>query len=375
MKKSFDKEDKPRTVRITLRDLEQTDPGQSPEENCSFGTFVQLFTEKGPGGKDKLMGAVNSTFPGFGKMFSRFLHILDPVVTDDMRTWNKSLIKEDQFFLEDSDASFFNANLHPPLMPHEIHMPNSQNSLPPENQVPITELQVKVAETGGSLQLIHTPTKKKVHVFDLGFQGHKGRSQLFQLLEKFTRARYLHSYYLVNGVNGFYTPKPAEPGQQDKKDKEGEPEEIKRTIQTIPRILYEDRLVLQRQSWMVPEELLPVRTPEESDWAWFCRVNQWRLRQGIPEEVFIFVVDRMASMQNRPQKQQKPAKRTSPDDYKPQYISFKNPFLLNLFEKAIKRVPDTLKIVEMLPGSQQLPNIDTNRYIMEFVLQWYTQEK
>jgi hypothetical protein len=47
---------------------------------------------------------------------------------------------------------------------------------------------------------------------------------------------------------------------------------------------------------------------------------------------------------------------------------------MNLFERAIKRVPDVLKIVEMMPNSQQLLSIGSQRYIVEFVLQWYTQE-
>ena len=117
---------------------------------------------------------------------------------------------------------------------------------------------------------------------------------------------------------------------------------------------------------------VPYRKPDESEWAWFYRVNEWRRQQGMPEEVFVFVVDRSVMMGPRPPQQKQT--RTSPDDYKPQYISFKNPFLMNLFEKAIKRVPDVLKIVEMMPNSQQLLSIGSQRYIMEFVLQWYTKK-
>ena len=88
----------------------------------------------------------------------------------------------------------------------------------------------------------------------------------------------------------------------------------------------------------------------------------------MPDDVFIFVVDRL----NRINSPGGPAKRVSPDDYKPQYISFKNPFLVNILEKAISRVTGTLKVVEMLPAPNQLQTISGSRYITEFVLQWYT---
>ncbi|MDQ1353312.1 MAG: hypothetical protein QG657_3618, partial [Acidobacteriota bacterium] len=362
IEKTLKKEAPTETVKLYLHHLEQTEAAlaeETPqnERDCSYGSFVQFFAEKDDQGRERLMGALNASFPGFGKMVSRFLHIFDDAVTDDMRAWNRSLIKQDQLFLEDSDASFFNANLHPPLMPHEIHMPNGQHSLPPENQIPITELQVKVDDTGSRLQLLHTPTQKRVYVFDLGFQGHMGRSQLFQLLEKFTLAEYLFCYPMVSAVNSFY------------------PAGATREIRAIPRVLYEDRIVLQRRTWYIPAELLPNRQPGETDWAWFYRVNEWRRRLGIPEEVFIFVVDRYAGQGSRPLPPGKKPPRPSPDDYKPQYISFKNPFLMELLEKAMTRVPDTLKVVEMLPNSQQLPTLGSHRHIMEFVIHWYTKEE
>lgn len=381
MEKTLNKEDPAETVRLYLHHLEQTEAALAEkipqsERDCSYGSFIQFFVEKDNAGRERLMGALNATFPGFGKMVSRFLHIFDASVTDDMRAWNRSLIKEDRFFLEDSDASFFNANLHPPLMPHEIHMPNGQHSLPPENQIPITELQVKVADTGSRLQLLHTPTQNRVYVFDLGFQGHMGRSQLFQLLEKFTLTEYLFCYPMLSTVNTCYPPPSAKPGKEEEKEAEEKKETVPaRKIRAIPRIVYEDRIVLQRRTWYVPAELLPRRQPGETDWAWFYRVNEWRRQMDIPEEVFIFVVDRMTSSVPRPQTPGEKPPRPSPDDYKPQYISFQNPFLMELLEKALTRVPDTLKIVEMLPNSRQLPTLGSQRHIMEFVIQWYTKEE
>ncbi len=68
------------------------------------------------------------------------------------------------------------------------------------------------------------------------------------------------------------------------------------------------------------------------------------------------------------------AKSGNADDRKPQYISFKNPLLVDLFEKSVRRVDKELTIVEMLPTSEQLFKIGNNHYVTEFVVEWYTDD-
>jgi hypothetical protein len=258
--------------------------------------------------------------------------------------------------VEDCDASYFNANLHPPLMPYEIWMPNGHNSLPPEKQIAVTELQIKFDEGRQALALIHRPTQKAVHVFDLGFQGHGGRSQLFQLLEKFTGAEYLAVWPLLNVMN-----RNEAGNNQSQQDK----------VMVHPRIVYEDRLILQRRAWFVPKALLPSRRSGEGQWEFFVRVNHWRQEHEIPDEVFVTAnPHRMADNLNiDPQAFRKVAR----DDYKPQYISFKNALLVTLFEKLSAKAPHHLKLEEMLPNSQQLLLLDQKRFVTEFVIQWYSE--
>lgn len=340
-------------VTITRHDLDAAAGKidfETSETVTSYGCFIHLYVDEAEKG-EKLNGVLNSTFPGFGRMFSRFLHIFPDAVTHDVRDWNTALAEGEYLLMENTDASYFNANLHPPLMPYEIRTPNGHNTLPSEQQIPVTELQVRLNEKEALLELFHVPTGKRAFVFDLGFQGHKGRSQLFQLLEKFSKAEYLFCQPALNAVNSLRPP-----------DKD------KTAVQILPRIMYEDRIVLQRKAWYIPQEQIPFRKPEESDWAWFYRINEWRRKHGIPEEIFSFIVDRRTADNLPPEKRRKAGR----DDYKPQYISFKSPFMLNLLEKALKRVPDTWKIEEMLPAPRHLLSIGPNRYVTEFVLQWYT---
>jgi hypothetical protein len=258
-------------------------------------------------------------------------------------------------------------------MPFEIWMPSGHNSLSAENQIPITELQVCINEKNSApldlgaesrttktvrdnkLQIIHKSSQKRVYIFDLGFQGLMGRSQLFQLLEKFTLAEYLSWYPLLNVIN-----------------KDLQSEENKKTILVRPRVVYENQLILQRKAWFVPKEILPLKKSQESDWAYFERINEWRLENGMPDEVFIFVTQHGETENIKPEVIKKLG--LGRDDYKPQYVSFKNPFLVSLFGRLITKVPNRLRIEEMLPNSEQLLKIENNRHVTEFVVQWYEKK-
>ncbi len=347
-------------VRLRLTELQQVNqalglrPGPAADVN-SFGMFAQFFGEPDAEGRLQLKGVLNAAFTGYGKMISRFLHILPGTVTDDVRTWNLSLAGGDSLFVEDCDASYFNANLHPPLMPCEIRMPGGHNSLPPGQQLPITDFTVQYHPEKEEIQLRHTPTGKRAYVFDLGFQGHGGRSQLFQLLEKFTRSIHISPWPVTSAVNTHFEEEDAADGEKK--------------VRVLPRIVYEDRVILKRKSWNVPRALIPLRKPHETDADYFVAVNEWRTALGIVDEVFIFVSPRTEQAPADPALRRKAGR----DDYKPQYIHFNNPLLVNLFEKLVAKVPVTLKIEEMLPHSGHLATIGGEKFVTEYVVQWYNQ--
>lgn len=325
-------------------------------EKNSFGSFIQFFSEENQKGEQVLKGVLNASFMGYGKMISRFLHIFDEEVTLDVQSWNNSLNPENKFlFVADCDSSYFNANLHPPMLPYEIWMPGGHNSLPSEKQLPITDFEVIADQEKKELQLIHIPTKKRAFVFDLDFQGHQGRSQLFQLLEKFTMAEHLYVYPLLSAINQQLFKK----AQEENKNAPG--------ISIQPRVTFQEQIILQRKSWSIPKELFPLRQSGESNEQYFFNINQWRKKSAIPQEVFVTI------HQNRKLKEvnTKVAKKLSRDDYKPQFISFNNPLLVLLFEKLLAKAPTAVKIEEMLPASEQLPSINGKKYVSEFVVHWY----
>lgn len=323
-------------------------PSPEPYTNAiSFGAFAQVFEENG-----QTKAVINNAFPGFGKMFSRFLHILPEQLTADIRQWNSSGQGE-SIFIENCDASFFNANLHPPLLPHEVWMPGGHNSLPASEQIPVTELNLCFSEEKNCLQLQHA-SGKAAYIFDLGFQGYRGRSQLFQLLAKFTLIKYISWHPLTHALSLHINPKENW-------------ETLSGPIES-PRIVFDNKLVLQRRSWQVKKEHLPSLDPGESEWSYFLKVNTWRKKYDIPDEVFVFMTNH-GEMENLTPEQMKKLGR---DGYKPQYIDFSKPvFVVNLLEKMIEKVAIYMKIEEMLPGSKDLLKAGDKRYVSEFVVQWY----
>lgn len=313
----------------------------------SLSAFTQLFKTEG----EEWKAVLNLTYAGYGRMYSRFLHIVDPEVSEQLRKKNQDMGQEG-LMVENTDASYFNANLRPPLMPYELEVPNGHRNLPEGNQIPVTEVGITYCQKTDQLQLLHKPTAKPLYLFDLGFQSLRGRSQLYQLLERFTPATYVYPTLLSETINSALYLNKVEKGAV--------------TVQ-FPRITFEEDIIIQRKTWFFAKKGIPVRHPNESDAMFFLRLNQWRMKNEIPSEVFIYVTtpQEMAAL---PLKEQQ---KVGLDNQKPQYISFYNPILIRLFEKMSQKVPKVLKIEEMLPQPSQLARMNDNQIVNECVFQWY----
>jgi len=316
----------------------------------AHGVFVQFFLDRSEPSNPKVKAVMNALPHGYGKFFSRFLHVFDAAVTGHFRKWNRDLFKG-TLMAENCDASMFNANLHPSLMPFEIRMPGSHNLLGMDRQIPVTQIQVCLAENGQQLQLIHRPSGKRLFVFDLGFVARAGRSELFNLLKKFSPALTYNLFPILFAINDHYQTLDQKSDSQDR-------------IYQLPRITYQDVLVLQRRAWKVPRALLPLRTPSESQWQWFRRIRAWQKELGIPDHVFISAANRTETQDQR--------NKVGRDDYKPQYLSFKNPLTLRILQKVMPKVPHTLTITEMLPAPEHLLRIQDDPFVTEFILEWQT---
>jgi lantibiotic biosynthesis protein len=290
----------------------------------AFGAFFQITQDRDP------LIVINDTPNGYGNLMSRFLYAFDNKVTNTLRSWNDS-VGENVLLAEATDASLYNVDIHPRLFPYEIHMPGGQHRLTQDRWLSVLDIEVSYNDVTRRLMLFDTKRKKEVVVFNMGFQDIKTRADSYEFLCQFFPGNHHHFVQLTDRIN-----------------KKAKIPFIKEKIRFLPRIVYEDTIILQRKTWICPKDFLPKRDPQESDWSYLFKVHRWKSELQIPDEVFV------------------------KQGYgKPQYISFHNPFLVALLEKYITREKEDLTIQEMLPNGDQIVPLNDKQQVSEFLAQWY----
>ena len=220
-------------------------------------------------------------------------------------------------------------------------------------------------EGENKLEIRHKETNQPIYVFDLCFQSLASRSQLYQLLERFSIAEFVNWGVLMRPINEV-ADGTVERSEWAKNNPDN-PKKSKPIIYTLPRITFNKNLILQRKSWNIPKKLIPLRKPNETSWQYFSRVSIWRKELGIPRHSFVFIMERFLMDQLTP----KEAEKIGRDDYKPQYLDFDNPLMINLFEKLVEKVPFRFKVEEMLPHPDHMATINGKKYVTEYLHQWY----
>ncbi len=365
---------------LERRDLEASTAGlPTLTEPCRS---TSLFVQYVPGfsaAKDALV--CSSYLPGFGKYFSRFLYLLPGEVEQALVAGNERHTRAD--LAEICGDATLNADLHPPLLPREIGYPTTEGGHT-EDQLRISDLNVEGdPERPFRLLLRHGPTGREVLPVDLGFLNPRMRPALFQLLSRLSPA------------GGFFLNVPQLP-EEPKADATGgmvrasgaTGGETPETVLYRPRVTYHGRLILARRQWTFPRSLFPERSSGETEAPYFLRIQRWREEHGLPEEVFVRIRPRPSQETSDEAKKPDPAKddekaetekpktekpetrRLRQHVYKPQYVDFRNPLLVDLFSRMEENLENFQFVLEeRLPGRDQLLAKDGERYVTEFVVQ------
>ena len=160
--------------------------------------------------------------------------------------------------------------------------------------------------------------------------------------------------------------------------------------------------------------LFPSLENNETDSEYFIRVNRWRAKNNIPDEVFVKIKplpmqtqetkketqeensnddaqdsktetgtqesikeDEQPEEKNNndetkqtENKESKPYSKVSRDFYKPQYIDFNSPIFVSLFSKMTVNLKNfNVVIEERYPSKDQLPKFDNESYATEQIFQ------
>lgn len=317
----------------------------------SRGLFVQFYKGKMQQETDCIFGVINTVLPGMGKVSGRFLHLFAPDMTTDFVKYNSKL-HPGMLKAELNDASSFNANVHPSLLTREIALPGGNKSYPEKQQIPVDELTLNFEQQTGTLKL--TYRQEQIFTYDLCLESFYNRSNLYQLMAHFNQETKLSLQPFINLVDACYL--------TIEQEQEHE-------IEALPRITSENSVILRRRTWRVKTDSIPVQQSAETAYAYFIRINAWRSQHGIPVTFFLFL--RKRSFVIKPTAQPEGKKEGLGDDYKPQFISFEQPLLVEMFKRLLTRAGAYVIIEEMLPLANGMGQSSNPEPVKEYLLQWY----
>ncbi|MBB5648822.1 lantibiotic dehydratase [Pedobacter cryoconitis] len=317
----------------------------------SRGLFVQFYKGKMQQETDCMFGVINTVLPGMGKVSGRFLPLFTPDITTDFVKYNSKL-HPGMLKAELNDASSFNANVHPSLLTREIALPGGNKSYPEKQQIPVDELVLSFEQQTGALKL--TYQQEQVFTYDLCLESFYNRSNLYQLMAHFNQEAKLSLQPFINLVDACYL---------------NIEQEQEHEVEALPRITYENSVILRRKTWRIKTDSIPVQQPGETAYAYFIRINVWRSQHGIPVTLFLFL--RKRSFVIKPTVQPEAKKEGFGDDYKPQFISFEQPLLVEMFKRLLVRAGAYVIIEEMLPVANGTDQSSHPEPVKEYLLQWY----
>ncbi|ASK29766.1 hypothetical protein CEY12_06440 [Chryseobacterium sp. T16E-39] len=306
----------------------------------SGSAFLQFFDHQS---KTGTKAVVNGLMPGMGKMSGRFLHLFDPEVSKAHRDYNR-LLFPDKLLIELNDDSSFNANIHPPLLDHEIKMPSSNTQMKKSQQISLDRISVGYNPEKDMLFLTDNILKKEIYAFDLCLETITNRSNLYQLMSLFNPCIYVSYHPLIQVIDKNYS-------KQFKNE----------DIQVFPRIVFEDKLVLRRKGWLIDLATIPRQNRDEKNSVYFLRFHQWLLKNTLPSSAFLYLQSSYI-----PENQSADKTAGNKDDYKPQFISFEQPLLFSLFTKLLNRAVSYIYLEEVLPSVHH-----SQERVSEHLIQWY----
>tara|TARA_B110001452_G_scaffold217916_1_gene189571 strand:+ start:1406 stop:3907 length:2502 start_codon:yes stop_codon:yes gene_type:complete len=302
-----------------------------PNRNCDtpFGAYIQVSNQNW----DQIV--VNSFSNGNGSNISRFLNFLPKEYSEEVLEYNKDRHKN-KILTEVKDASIHNVNAYPPLSNYVINI-MGDNALK-KNYHCINLLNIYAVSDPKRGIVLKNEKGVEIQPNSFSLEGLNRKSKFTQFLDIFNPVDILGCTMYIQNINQLFINK--------LKYKE---------LIHIPRIIYKEEVIIQREKWIVKKEFLKklLNKVTQSLDENYIIINQWILQNKIPLKVFVKIAQRdLTNSQN--------------DNYKPQYINFESPVFILLFLSMIEKSDSIVEISEMYPNVSQINQ--TGGYAKEYVL-------
>jgi len=315
------------------------------DSHSSFSSLFHFYYERRANSKNRLMFVLNTVGHGYGRLFARFMDLFDEGVLNDIRDSNSKLIKEEEIFMENSDSSAYNLNIHPPILDRELSVPGGTNNFDKSLQINISSLSVRLNEKEQKLELFEKQTNKRVFVFDISLQDLNSRSSLYNFLTLFSKGEIIHNQFYLPHINKYI----------ESTLKNGA--SFIGKIKVLPRVVIEECIIVQRKKWILDKNCIPKQifcTRDKIEL--FILYNDWRKEIDLPDEVFIMISSKSTQ--------------EIKSESKPQYINFNSPLLINYFHNLLLKMNEYIVIEEMLPNTNDLVEISERKSVSELLIQW-----
>jgi hypothetical protein len=268
LRRSNDRQDEVNVTREHV-DTALSPAGYAPDHASSLSVFCHLLPpSESTAGVWRIVSTGAKALPGYGKFFSRFLYMLPETVLDNIRDVNRAG-RHGEIFAEIGGDGDFNANLHPSMLPWEIENPFRPASTASENRLKYAELIVRRDPADPHALQIINEADDRVWPIDLGFLTLLRRPALYNLVTRFQPVGHCViplTHLTAEEIDEYVS---------------------KTNVTYLPRVVFEERVVIARRRWVVPESAYPRQRVDESDAGFFLRVHEWRSEHGIPGRVFV----------------------------------------------------------------------------------------
>lgn len=323
-----------------LRELAAAIPPELTADWSAYSAFVQ--PEVVGGRVERLV--VNHLYNGLGQYASRFLPLLGEEALGVVRQCIDRFFPQEHIVAGVRPVVGFNANLHPRMARTDVAL---DAHAPPE-ALRLSELVLAHDTALNQVVLRKAGTGQPVTMLYSGFLI------TYLLPPKL-------SFLASLGGNG-----PLTFGFHNAADARLGPEG-RRQLRHFPRVTY-GGVVLFRRRWHVPAALMPRQGPAETEAAYFTRLNQWRLSQGLPEECFLRSRAAEAEQGVKPEEW---AQQLAKTREKAQYLDFRSCLLVRLLAKWLRDNEQAdLVLEEVLPAvSRSVVETSEGRHATEAVIE------
>ena len=233
---------------------------------------------------------------------------------------------------------------------YEVVFPGFVSLRPPEEQIPLNDLQVVYDRYDERLKLISVRLQREIMPIYLSMVSSIWLPPLY---------RFVLAVFSEGPSNPIVFMLSTPPGQSPTREL---------SIRHTARLCC-GHLIVERARWEMPVAHVPVRQKQETMFAFLLRLRGWRAENHLPDECFVRAVRVQPSSVSA---SSPPAKERRWVD-KPLYVDFQNPFYVMLFEREIKQPTQTIILEEVLPSQQDLWLSDgQDTYVQECIFELTT---